>query len=156
MEGLSQGEEEKHLAVDRSMHPPKPVKHDLIRLFLDQLGRVTTRDEAERLTELFLERYKGTVCSQSANKTILEQKNANKDNSDSEAALKQNKLLKRGMRILYGRYNVSLLGVLTAITIAIVAGTAERTGKEPGASCERRGIAKRAQLLQEPGRVPSK
>jgi len=53
-------EEEKEEIKDIIMRP-KQGRRDFINLFLDQLGKVSTKDEALKLTEIFLERYKGIL-----------------------------------------------------------------------------------------------
>ena len=57
MESVPVQEENKQ--QDIPMQTKRTIKKDLIQIFLDHLEKVGTRDEAAKLTELLLERYKG-------------------------------------------------------------------------------------------------
>jgi len=72
---------------------PKPKRSNLIQLYLTKMEKVQNRDEAYKLTELLLKRYKTNV--------VL---NVDKMEDTTSDLDKQNKVLKKGMRILTGRY----------------------------------------------------
>ncbi len=58
-EMVDQSEPHEEDSKNHSVRMNRRSKRDLIAIFLDQLVGVRTREEAARLTELLLERYKG-------------------------------------------------------------------------------------------------
>ena len=46
---------------DVSMKPKRPIKSNLINIFLNSMEKVASREEAVKLTEMLLQRYKGTI-----------------------------------------------------------------------------------------------
>ena len=78
------------------MQVQQKSKRGMIQVFLEQIFKLNTREEAIKLTEILLKRYKGNLY-----KRHIERKVTNKQ------LPKENKVLKRGLFTLYNRFCVN-------------------------------------------------
>ena len=75
----------------------KQKRSSIIKVYLDRMEKVQNREEAYKLTELLLKRYKGDLKSGEAEKM--------NDTTTGASQERENKVLKKGMQILVQRYN---------------------------------------------------
>lgn len=70
-------------------------KRGMIQVFLEELFKLNTREEATKLTEIFLKRHKGISCIPHIERKVIDKQ-----------LPKENKILKGGLFTLYNRFGV--------------------------------------------------